>query len=469
MISKPSVDCVQTWPPGPLQAASLAILLLLLCPMAILIGQESWKLLAGFAVIALIFFSFLIPPDFLLFSALLVSLGASMPLGGAGDAFSQLRWFMLLAFAVGLMMRSMVSNVESAWHPIYFCLAFFVVHAGVSSSYSPNWIMTLLKAMAFACLLIGAVLYGRLEPPFEGGYRCKFLDCLYWLAALVAVGCILSIIHVLPPQPGYFEGPFGNPNSLGAFLPLVAPVVLLKFSQSFERSPLERVINVALLIVLFASLLMSRSRAGILATFTGCGWWLYFSYRKMFGFFLGGVVLFAITLWTYFPQYVKSLNQVYVKKNSNYVLETREELLRTSWEAAMGSPFIGVGFGVSKGYSEDWKPGFHTGNAGREKGNSFLALVEEVGLVGFTFLMLPLNWCVFKCSHKLILLRRLHLLGTDFSTTLTVSACLVGGLANAFSEAWLTAAGFFSCVVFWMAFGLLAAPLSTPTSNSSSP
>ena len=45
---------------------------------------------------------------------------------------------------------------------------------------------------------------------------------------IVALGCALVGIHVLPRRGGYFAGPFGNPNALGAFVPLVAPVLLLK-------------------------------------------------------------------------------------------------------------------------------------------------------------------------------------------------------------------------------------------------
>jgi hypothetical protein len=58
--------------------------------------------------------------------------------------------------------------------------------------------------------------------------------------------------------------------------------------------------------------------------------------------------------------------------------------------------------------------------------------------------------------------RRLHQMAEEFWVILTLSACLVGGAANASVEAWLTSAGFFSTVLFWLVFGVLAARLITP-------
>jgi hypothetical protein len=128
----------------------------------------------------------------------------------------------------------------------------------------------------------------------------------------------------------------------------------------------------------------------------------------------------------------------------------------------MESPLIGVGFGVSKGYSEDWQFAFETGVALREKANSFLALVEEVGLIGAGLLLLPLAWVLVNATRRLMDFRRRHQMGEEFWITLTLSACLVGGMANASVEAWLTSVGFFSAILFWLVFGVLAARLTTP-------
>jgi hypothetical protein len=306
------------------------------------------------------------------------------------------------------------------------------------------------------------MLYGKWQSGEQSGGSCKLLDQVYWCAVIVALGCALAGIHVLPRRAGHFAGPFGNPNGLGAFIPLVAPVLLLKLLRSFDKGPLIRVGNVLLTIAYFIFLVMSRSRAGLSGTFLACGWWLYFAHRRAFGVFLGGTLVAALFTSLYFPEYVQNLGQVYVYKGSSYVLKSRAELLRASWEAAKERPLMGGGFGVSKGYSEHWEFAYESGAAGREKGNSYLALVEEVGLIGAGFLLLPLAWALLAATRRLMDFRRLHQMAEEFWAILTLSACLVGGLADASMEAWLTSVGFFSTILFWLVFGVLAAHLTTP-------
>ena len=411
---------------------------------------------------ALVLFGSLIPPDFLILTTLLAFLGAGMPIADQGGAMSKFRWVMLLALGLGMLLRNSVQKSRSPWHPIHLSLACFVLYAAASSFYSVNGLMTVLKAATFGCLAAAIMLYGRLEPRGQSGGSCKLLDQVYWCAVIVALSCALALMHVFPTRPGYFAGPFGNPNSLGALMALVAPVLLLNLLRSFDKAPLIRAANILLIIACFIFLLMSRSRGGLGATFLACGWWLYFAHRRAFVVFLGGTLIAAVIIGLYFPEYVQNLGQVYVYKGDSYVLKSRAGLIRASWEAAQESPLTGVGFGVSKGYSEDWQFGFESGTAVREKGNSFLAMVEEVGLIGAGFVLLPLAWVFVNATRRLMDFRRLHQMGEEFWVTLTLSACLVGGVANASVEAWLTSAGFFSTVLFWLAFGVLAARLLTP-------
>jgi hypothetical protein len=413
-------------------------------------------------VAVLVLLGSLIPPHYLILSTLLAFLGASMPIANLGGALNQFRWVMLLALALGMILRSSVRRGGPPWHPAHLSLACFVAYAAISSSYSANGLMTVLKAATFGCLVAGVMLYGRLESGDPSGGSCKLLDQVYWCAVIVALGCALTVIHVLPRRQGFFAGPFGNPNSLGAFIPLVAPVLLLNLLRSFDKGPLIRVANVLLTIAYFILLFMSRSRAGLTATFLACGWWLYFAHRRAFGLFLGGALIAAVITGLYFPENVRNLSQVYVYKGSSYVLKSRGDLLSATWDAAKESPLVGVGFGVSKGYSEDWEFAFESGIAGREKANSYLALVEEVGLIGAGFVLLPLAWVLVAAIQRLMLFRRRHQMGEEFWVTLTLSACLVGGLGSAFFEAWLTSVGFFSTVLFWLVFGVLAARLTTP-------
>ena len=412
-------------------------------------------------VTIILFCSLAVPHQLGLF-ALLAFLGTAMPLVNQGGALNRYRWAMLVVMAVGLILRNSMEVSRSRWNPVHFSLALFVFCAAISSSYSVNSLMTLLKAGTFGALLLGVMLYGRLEtrPGSEGS--CRLLDQLYWCAALVGFGCVLAALDVLPTGSGYFRGPFGNANSLGAFIPIAAPVLLLKLSQSSAKAPLTRAANIAFAAGFLGFLFMSRSRGGIIATFVACAWWLYFSSRRVFQGFVVASLLIGIILVAYLPRYVASLNEVYVQKGSSYILQSRAKLLAASWEAAKENPLFGVGFGVSRGFSEDWQFGFETAGATREKMNSFLAAVEEVGIVGCALLAFPLAWVLIASAQRLLLISKFNSSTGEFRTVLTLSASLIGGLTNSMSEAWLTAAGFYSAIMFWLIFGVLSARLTIP-------
>jgi O-antigen ligase len=460
-------------PGGALAFLPLVGALALLLPLAILIARGDWNLLAGLGLGVLVLYSLVIRPYFLTVTTLAVFLATAMPVVNRGGVLTQLRWAMLFALAFALLLNSAIHGTGSSWHSTHVSLALFVAFALISSFYSPNSLMTLLKAASFGSLVVAALLYGSLECRQGAGGRYQFLDALYWCTVLVALGCALSYLHILPQRGGgspgrYFPGLFGNPNSLGAFISLVAPVLLLRIFGPFRRGVRERQANVVLAIGFLLFLLMSRSRAGISGTALACAWWLYFSYRKAFRVFLGCVFVCGVVTWAYFPGYLKSLDEVYVKKGGAYVLESREELWRASWEAAKESPVIGVGFGAARGYSEDWEVGFETGGATREKGNSYLAVIEEVGVIGLGLLLAPVAWALKRAADRLPRLRTCQPPPAEFWSILTLSACVLGGLGNAFSEAWLTSAGFFSAVVLWMAFGVLASRLVAPLPGASS-
>jgi len=276
------------------------------------------------------------------------------------------------------------------------------------------------------------------------------------------MGCVLNLMGLWRPEAGNFSGMFGNANSLGSFMALVAPILMLKTYQALDQGRAVRIVHALFSMSFGVFLVLSRCRGGMVATVVACGWWLVFSYRRLFGLLVGGVAASALVLALYFPHYLESLDEVYVKKGSTYVTQSRENLMLDSWEAAKESPIIGVGFGVARGFSEAWEFEFETGSASREKVNSYLALIEEVGIVGSMFIVAPLLWVLVESARRLLLLAKSCPSSDEFLTTLTLSACFVGGLVNAFFEAWLTAAGFFSTVIFWLIFGALTARLTAP-------
>jgi hypothetical protein len=64
--------------------------------------------------------------------------------------------------------------------------------------------------------------------------------------------------------------------------------------------------------------------------------------------------------------------------------------------------------------------------------------------------------------RRLKLIQRFRPGSGESWTIITLSACLLGGLVDSMAEAWLVAAGFFACIMFWLIYGVLSARLTVP-------
>ena len=321
---------------------------MVLLALAFLLLRGEWREAAQLVLITAALFSTLALPQYLGLITMLTFLAAGTHVANPGGVLNEYRWGVLVILALGLILRSSMASGSARWHPTQFSIGLFVCWAAFSSTYSVNALMTLLKAGAVGCLLLGSLLYGRLESQGGPESPCRILDHLYWCAALVGVGCLLGVLHIIPARNVHFQGPFGNPNHLGAFIALIAPAVLLQLYQSVKKAPLVRAANFALAGMYVVFLLISRSRAGILGTFCGCAWWLYFASRTAFTWFVTTAFLVGVILVAYSPTYVESLNRTYVEKNGRYILHSRGQLLADTWDAAWENPLTGVGFGTAR-------------------------------------------------------------------------------------------------------------------------
>jgi O-antigen ligase len=121
------------------------------------------------------------------------------------------------------------------------------------------------------------------------------------------------------------------------------------------------------------------------------------------------------------------------------------------WERSVSTfrehPWLGVGFGVAEN-SADWHFGYATqGQLTRERGSSYLTMLEGTGAVGSFFsglLILALLreiWRIFS---------RLRYTGQVNQPAVVAGAIVLGGLVNAFFEDWLFAVGYYMSVIFWV-------------------
>ncbi len=397
-------------------------------------------------------------PEVFLFLAPIPFLLAAMPGLDPGNVFQTVRWVFLALLGISLFVRSGTGWLSRMGRPVYWSLALFVVICLASIQYSSNAAMTLFKSLAFGFLLLAAVVQGVLADR-EG--IAQVCSAFAWLAVLVVLSCGLIVARQgLEGPGGNFAGLFMDANSLGVFVGLVIPFLWFLMVRSVAPGLITRVVAGIISLAAVTFLLASHSRAGIGAAVLACGWWLFFSSRRAVALVVAGAAAAAFMAAIYLPANFSSVEQEYILKGRDSVLESRVALWRKSLEAIEESPFLGAGFGASRGASQGWQLSTQTGKWAREKGNSYLAVAGEVGLFGTLLLLFPVAWVLFRVAHWLSECRRKRDMGPEFWAALALSSCLIGGVTDAFAEAWLTAAGFFATVIFWIAFGALAARMT---------
>lgn len=197
----------------------------------------------------------------------------------------------------------------------------------------------------------------------------------------------------------------------------------------------------------FLLIILTYSRAAMLAIGIGVLVYLIFTkaYKTLLTGFAIAMVLLTINLTilpTCLPELGQSINQtVYrlLSKHEFEIMAARTVLWKPSWEAAKLGGITGIGYGVSH---PDIKIGNRTNylkelnRYDREKGNSVLAIVEEIGLIGLIFFILPLIF-VFYVLFKAFKQTTLTLTSTSISTTTLSLAFITAALIHSNLEGWL--------------------------------
>jgi O-antigen ligase len=250
---------------------------------------------------------------------------------------------------------------------------------------------------------------------------------------------------------------FGNRNSLGVAMGVVAWPILLWGVLESERPSVRRRRTFALLLCLLL-LLGSYARAGIAAACVSSAL-LCFGLRRYRLLFKGAAValLAAILVVAFVPLEGDTETDdtslishfVYKGKPTMGIWASRTPVWDRSMSSLREHPWFGTGFGTSSiEYSKtDASSNFSsTAAIRREHGTSYLAITEWVGLLGvvpFLFLLLLIGVSI---GRVVIWVRRT---GCSFSPAIPLAAFLAGGLVHAGFEDWLFAVGYHTCVFFW--------------------
>jgi O-antigen ligase len=309
------------------------------------------------------------------------------------------------------------------------------------------------KALSLLMLFTYAAAGGRMALVSK---RDQFLPALLLVAE---VGTYITAAGYL-----IFHVPFlGNPNSLGAIMGIVCVPVLLWGCFVAQGKP-ERLRRTVAFGLAFLLVLFSQSRASILGCAVACVIFCVAARRYRL-LVIGSVLAIALAaVAVVLTPIVSQSDDLPVSHSgslSAFFLYKGHEAQglfgsrKTPWENTVSvvqqHPWFGSGFGTDQPlkpfqiYSDNVES---PGSLTREHGNSYLAIVTWVGLLGvipFACLLLLTSLYAARAFLWLARTRNLDL------CCVPIAMIVVAGLIDAAFEDWLFAVGYYLSVFFWVA------------------
>jgi len=389
---------------------------------------------------------------------------AGLDLPGRGPWIAA-RWLVLIVGALAGYVAYMKerSHRFGAFHLVaFFCVMAALVSAIVSSY--PTQAM--LKAASLLLLfLYGAsgirlAVLGR-----ERRFILSFLLGCEILIYLTAAGYFLAGVHF-----------FGNPNSLGA----VAGVVLMPtilWGVLISEDVMQRRRRTFALTIVTLLLLSSYSRAGMLSAGIACG--LMCVSLRQYRLLIKGiafVMVAAVFVAIIMPPQDNANDSVistflHKGKTEEDVLGSRKSPWDQTVSAVRQNPWFGTGYGTSATSAEYTTQNYEyisLDETTREHGDSYLEIVEWVGLLGVIPFYILVFMALLNARRVYVWMRRV---GHPYSPAIPLAAILLAGLVHAAFEDWLFAVGYYLTVVFWcIAFvlvDLLPEPIEEAAPNAS--
>ena len=284
----------------------------------------------------------------------------------------------------------------------------FGLWSAVTSLWSDYPLVTLSRSGYFIFISFGAVLAGYLWQ------QLNFTPLSFLLAAniIVVALSLFSLITNIPADSWTggnakgFMGFAGHQNTLASAILFTIPAVYYKIFPSPEgnlayRQAGKRGGYLVLLLLNLLFLILTYSRTAILALVIGAVVFLLLSKKSNVLIYSSAVALLILCL-IWFTPYLKEKANELVKKDFPEFYSSRQWLWEPSYNAALSGGLTGLGYGISNPEIIVEGTGSHYDNGRyiREKGNSFLALIEEAGIVGLVLFLLPLAYLLKKHSAK---------------------------------------------------------------------
>jgi O-antigen ligase len=361
--------------------------------------------------------------------------GSALPLASPMSLF---RWVVLGLGAFLSLAYYVRSSNKIPFNYLHLLGLFTVIAAFASAIVSVNPVITVLKALSLAGLFVYAsmgarVLWSRNPEPFVRKLVLMAEGLVYFSAFCYAAG---------------FEV-WGSSNSLGLIMGCLCwPLLLWRFILPPSRQGSPR--RFIALLVCGALLVLSLSRASMIAASLSSIFLLVGArrYRAL----LVGVSLFAAILLNTFlvaPQRFQDASEtlMYKKGNRGNVMDSRQKPWERSVATFREHPWLGLGFGAADNSSDQRFTYATQGQLTRERGSSYLTMLETTGVLGTLPCALLILALIREIWRVFLWLRRT---GKVNQPAVVAAAIILAGLVNASFEDWMLAVGYYMSVIFWV-------------------
>ena len=426
----------------------LACLISVILGVAVPLYPEQALPIAFLAAAALLLLACCSLYDAVLWACPLVFLFAQFQIA----ALDLLRWCILLLLI--LLSAYLLRNERPRTTPVTFGLGLVALYAIATSIQSYYPAISLEKAISLL-LLAGFLLLvppaiERLHPRL--GAREYVLRMFFWIGVAIVLSNALFVLAKPSAAflAGRYRGWFANPNGIGAVYGIfLIPVLAAEIGK--HRPGLARFASICVFLLAAIELLASQSRAGIAAGIVSLAV-LTLPKRGLPTrvLVIGMVGLIIAALFISAPD--NDLGRRLILRNETvFEGSGRFSVWADIWQRILARPVLGSGLGVERTGSTSGELALNSVGYTIEKGNSYLGLLEELGIVGAAVVIVALLAPILKvCMRGL---SRATSVGEK--PDLRLVAIVLAGLTNALFEAWLLSVGSILCFSFWLFSALL--------------
>lgn len=375
---------------------------------------------------------------------------------------SSARWAVLvLALFLVMTSRRVVPIFRT---PFMRISLIFMAWALVTCLWSEVPELSLMKGVALAFVILvgagGGYLWVRYHP-IESA-----LDALAPMSFMVLAAGVfgLDTINSLGAPEGLtlYQGLTGNSNMFGTLCAMAFPFAVWKYSCAL--SPRQRYFWGAFTLLVTALVLLSNSRAAIgVVLFAGLGLFGAQGVRRALP--TAFLVLLALGIFAVvMPNVVQELETRFVYKSNRAggLTSSRDQEWAASYVQTLKGGWIGGGYGVTIGAGQSFKGGLNAIGYGREKANSQLGIMEELGFVGLSLYIvgtLSLFTMIWRARRRCREPQIRKLLGL-------MTGVLAGLTFHSVFEAWYNAPGSPESMYYWVMAGIAVGLATDPRLRS---